>query len=372
MKTFIKFLPVLLIVLSSCKKAKKQEQLPEDFVIDGNRISLPENSTLRGRLGTGLIKLKDFRKEVQAPASVEANSTKMAKVTPPLVGRIINIYVKLGDTVKPGQVLFTIDSPELAQAQKDYLSAKAEIIQAEINMNRQKDLFDNGVGMKKDVEQTKTNFEVAKSQLKQAEARLKIYNIDPEKTSLGEPLKVYSPIRGRVISMGLAPGEYHNDPNQNLITIADLSSVWITANVREKDIRFLAEGEDAIARISAYPEDRFEGKVLYIDDILDVETRTVKVRVGFDNPQRKMKPGMFASVTFRSKVDKALLIPAKSIIQENDKKFVFLKISDGNFEKREIITDDSDSFQDEIVVTDGIADGDEIITEGTFYLLKMK
>ncbi|HNF16693.1 MAG TPA: efflux RND transporter periplasmic adaptor subunit [Leptospiraceae bacterium] len=362
---------VLSLFFNECRKPAPKAPV-EDFILDKGRIVIPPDSPLKGRLKIGKVEYKDFVKEVTAPASIEADPTKMVKVTPPLVGRIVKIYVSLGSKVEPGQILFSIDSPDLALAQKEYLSAKAEMLQAEKNLNRQIDLLANGVGTQKEVELARTNFEVTKSQMKQTVTRLKMHSIDPEKTVLGEPLKVYSPIKGRVVSLNAAAGEYHNDPNQTLIIVADLSTVWITANVREKDIRFISQEEYVLARISAYPETRFEGKVLFVDDLLDLDTRTVKVRVEFSNSDKKLKPGMYATVIFKDKSQKAILIPSKAIIQENDKKFVFVRQDDGSFEKREVNTDDSDSVDEDIVITDGLKEGDFIIMEGSFYLLKVK
>ncbi|EPG76104.1 efflux transporter, RND family, MFP subunit [Leptospira fainei serovar Hurstbridge str. BUT 6] len=356
----------------NCKKKNIDFEPIEDFKIEGDYFIIPENSPLRGKIRTGEVHLKDFVKEIQAPASVEANSTKMVKVTPPLVGRIVKLYVKLGEPVSPGKILFSIDTPELAQAQKDYLSAKAQLLQAEIDLTRQSDLLAHGVGMQKEVQQAKTNYDVIKSQLNQSSIRLKMYKIDPENTALGEPLKVYSPIKGRIVSMNIAPGEFHNDANETLITIADLSSVWITANVQEKDIRFVNAGDPCSARVSAYPEENFNGKVLFMDDILDSESRTVKVRVEFRNPERKLKPGMFATVIFQSKPKKSILIPSKALIQEGDKKFVFVKKSEKSYEKREVRTDDTESLAEDVVIIDGLIVGDHIITDGSFYLLKVK
>lgn len=359
-----------IIIFSYCKKTNENPDIPDDFILTEDKLIVPKNSPLMGRIKTEVVTKTDYVKEIQSPASIEANPSKMVKVAPPLVGRIVKLFVKLGDSVKQNDLLFSIDAPELAQAQKDYLSAKATLSQAEIDLHRQNDLLMNGVGMQKEAEQAKTNYEIARNQVNQAHIRLRMYKIDPEHTVLGEPLKVYSPIKGRVVAFNVAPGEYHNDPNQTLITIADLSTVWIAANVREKDIRFVSEGEEAHANISAYPEKKFNGKVLFIDDILDAETRSVKVRLEFKNEERQLKPGMFATVIFRAKPVKAILISSKSLIQEVDKKFVFKKIGEGAFKKHPVVADESSG--DNALVTEGLNEGDEIISEGSFYFLKMK
>ena len=120
----------------------------------------------------------------------------------------------------------------------------------------------------------------------------------PKSGKLGQPLRVFSPLSGQVVEMASAHGEYRNDVTAPLMTVADLSTVWLTASVQEKDLRFLAKGQEINASFAAYPGEKITGTILFIGDLVDPDIRVTKVRIAFANPQHRLKPGMFATVNF--------------------------------------------------------------------------
>lgn len=281
----------------------------------------------------------------------------MAKIAPPLTGRVVKLFVRFGDTVKQGSPLLSLDSADLVSAQSDYLKAKSALAQAERNVARQKDLKDHGIGAQRELEQAQTDRDTAESELERTTTRLNLLRVGPG--GVGGPLTVTSPIAGRVIDLSTAPGQFQNDPATVLMIVADLSTVWLTANVQEKDIRRVHQQDEASATFAAYPGESFTGNVLFVGDLLDPDTRTIKVRVAFKNDDFRLKPGMFATVTFKSKPAPEIVVPTSAVVISGDKSSVYVESAPWTFERRAVEV--GEQVGDGIVVTRGLAAGTRIV-----------
>ncbi|WP_394822950.1 efflux RND transporter periplasmic adaptor subunit [Pendulispora albinea] len=330
----------------------------------GGKVVVPEGSPLRQRIEVQPVALQAVERHIVAPSTVEAEPTRLAKIAPPLTGRIVKLFVRFGDAIKAGAPLFTIDSPDLVAAQSDYLKAMSAIAQAERNVARQKDLVDHGIGAQRELEQAQTDRDTAKSELDRCATRLRLLGVDPG--NVAGPLTVRSPIAGRVIELSTAPGQYQNDPAAILMIVADLSNVWVTANIQEKDIRRVHQGDDAVATFNAYPGESFGGKVLFVGDLLDPETRTIKVRIAFDNPDSRLKPGMFATVSFHGQAVRELTVPVASVVIVGDKSHVFFETGPWEFERRPVEV--GDQVGDRFIVTKGLEVGQRIVTSNAVLL----
>lgn len=330
----------------------------EAVVHEGMKVKIPEGSPLRERLKVETAQTLAVSEMLQVPAQVETDPTTTAKITPPVAGRVVNLFVHVGDTVKQGQPLFTLDAPDLVTAQSDYLRAQSTVAQAEKTLARQRDLKDHGVGSERDLEQAQTDAKLAHEDLERALTRLKLLKTDPGQ--IAKPLTVFAPIPGRVVDATVAPGEFKNDPNAVLMTITDLSKVWLTANVQEKDIRKIDAGESVSATLTAYPDQEFVGRVLFVADVLDPDTRTLKARISIPNEKARLKPGMFALVTFHSHAIEALVVPATALVLLGDKTVVFKEVAPWTFEPREVVT--GSTHDKDVVILKGLASGERIVT----------
>jgi cobalt-zinc-cadmium efflux system membrane fusion protein len=319
---------------------------------------------LRARLKIATVAVTPVRHELNVPATAEGDPAKMARISPPLAGRIVKLHVRLGEAVAQGAPLLALDSADLVAAQSDYLKARSAESQAQRSQLRQRDLRDHGIGAQKELEQAQTDLELARSELGRATTRLRLLGMSPG--DVGKPLVVRAPVPGRVIELATAPGQYQNDPNAVLMTIADLSSVWVTASVPEKDIRRVSVGEEAHIDFSAYPGERFAGTVQFIGDVLAPETRTVKVRIHLDNPQRRLKPGMFARVTLRDRAAPEIVVPATAVLVRGDRSHVFVERAPWTFERREVEV--GDPAEGGVCITRGLRAGERIATAGTVVL----
>ena len=354
------------IALAACKGSgtATRDDDPSAFQrVEGDYV-VPASSPLRDRLTVGAALTQAVQGELAAPATVEAEPTRMAKIAPPLPGRVVKLFVHFGDSVTAGTALFTLDSPDLVAAQSDLLKAKSGAAQAERNLARQKDLVEHGVSAQRELEQAQTDRDTAQSELERATTRLHLLGLGPG-AAFG-PMTVTSPIAGRVIDLSTAPGQFQADPSIPVMIIADLSSVWITASVQEKDIRRVHQGDDASVALAAYPGEPIVGKVLFVGDLLDPETRAIKVRVELPNLESKLKPGMFATVSFKGKAVAEVMVPTTALLLHGDKSSVFVEKSEWRFERRDV--DVGAQIGDKIVITRGLEPDARVVTKNAVLL----
>lgn len=352
--------------LAACSGSSKPEAADDTptLIREDGHVRIPEGSPLRGSIKVEPARTQTVTETLQVPAQVETDPTTTAKITPPVAGRIVQLFVHVGDTVKAGQPLFTMDSPDLVTAQSDYLRAQSTLAQAERDQKRQQDLKDHGVGSEKDLEQAETAAKIAREDLERATTRLHLLKIDPG--NLGKPLTVFAPIPGRIVDAALAPGEFKNDPTAVVMTIADLSKVWLTANVQEKDISKVQKDEAVTATLTAYPDETFDGRVLFVADVLDPDTRTLKARIAIPNEAGRLKPGMFALVQFHSTATNEIVVPATALVLLGDKTVVFKEIAPWTFEPHEVTP--GSTHDNQVAIAKGLAAGERIVTSGAVLL----
>jgi len=350
-----------LFLLGGCDRLQKPGNAGDASAIvhDGNRVTVPTSNPLSGRLQAEPAELTSVQRQVAAPASVEADPARNAKILPPLSGHILQLFVRPGDTVKKGQALLSIDAPDFVGAQADYARSRSALAQAERALERQKDLAAHGIVGQKDVEQATADRDAAISDYNRAKDRLRLLGMDPDKTELGAPLIVRSPLSGKVLDVSTAPGEFRNDPNAPLMTVADLSTVWVTANVQEKDIHYVHDGDPATATFAAYPNEKFQGKVLFVADVLDPDTRTAKVRVAFNNEDGRLRPAMFATVVLKTWDTKELTVPTSALVMAGDHTTVFVEVGKNIFEQRTVQTGEQQG--DRTIIKGGLQPGGRVL-----------
>jgi cobalt-zinc-cadmium efflux system membrane fusion protein len=364
---FVAGIPVLLlvVVLAGCKRAEPAEP-PSQFERQGDLVVIPEQSILRDRLKFDTARVEKIQSQLSAPAVVEADPQQYANIFPPLTGRLIRLHVQLGDTVTNGQLLASLQSPDFFAAQDNYVKAKSVEELTNRALKRQQELLENKIAAQKDVEQAMSDYESAKIDLDTAVEQLLAYGFNPDTDKFGQPMQVFSPLSGQVVEMASAHGEFRNDNTIPLMTVADLSTVWVTASVHEKDLRFLTKGQEISASIAAYPGESFSGKVSFIGDLIDPDIRVAKVRIAFDNPDRRLKPGMFATVNFLGFPQTQVTVPATAVVQSGNSAFIFEQIKPWILQPREVKV--GTQQDDRLIITDGLEAGASILAkEGVLF-----
>ena len=361
MRSVLVPMAVLLAALGGCGDGQKQASGDDASAVQhsGNKVVVPASSPLAGRLEVEPAKMTTFTQQVTAPASVEADPARYARILPPLNGRVLQLFVHPGDAVKKGQELLTIDAPDFVSAQTDYSRTRSVLAQAERNLTRQEDLAAHGIIGQRDVDQGRTDRDSAQSDFNRSKQRLKQLGMDPDKTQLGEPLIVRSPLTGKVLDVTTATGEYRNDPTAPMMTVADLSDIWVTANVQEKDIHYVHKGDPATATFGAYPSETFKGKVLFVADVLDPDTRTAKVRIAYANTDGRLRPAMFATVTLKTWDTQELTVPTTALVLVGEHTTVFVQVAANTYEQRSVIAGEQQGTR--TIVKSGVQAGDKVL-----------
>ncbi|WP_402719401.1 efflux RND transporter periplasmic adaptor subunit [Janthinobacterium rivuli] len=346
--------------LAGCAKPTAAATPPAQSThLDDGSIAVDKMSPLRQRLQIAPVQEQDIATQTQAPGSIEAMPEKLVKITPPLAGRITRLQRSLGDSVKAGDPLFTLDSAELSAAYADDSKAKSALLQARQELERQKTLFDAEIAARKEYEAAQAAFAQAGSDAQASADKLAQYGAGARGTRRDYVLR--SPIAGTVIAMEGAQGGYWNDINAPVMTVADLSTVWLSANVAERDLAQVAVGQATRITVDAWPGKAFEGKVAYVGAVLDPETRTVKVRVAIDNRAGAFKPGMFAHAGFAGASRRALLVPAAAVLQSGPSTRVMVERSPLVFTPRTVEV--GASHGDQVEIVSGLRAGERIVVK---------
>jgi cobalt-zinc-cadmium efflux system membrane fusion protein len=372
MKSHIKTLclaMLCLVIVSSCKKENEDKE-NHNFKMNGDIIEVPNSSPLYSKLKTINIVDSVCELETTVSGSIKAIPNNYAKIASPFPGRITKSFVNLGQKVSQGSPIFEISSAEFYETGKNYYQAKQEFELATKNLKRQKDLIKNGVGVQKDLEEAEVNYELKHKEKERAEASLRVFNIDPQKLTLGQPLTVRSPISGTVIENNIVRGQYLKEDAEPIALVAELSKVWAVAQVKEKDINSISLDEEVTIYCANDTEQTYTGKIYHVGETLDEATRSIQVIIECDNPKFKLKPGMYVSVKFCGKKRNTISAPAKSVFIEGDKSFVFVKVGEGKYQKRYVKT--GSNFNDRILIEDGLKPNEIIVGEGAYYLIEAK
>jgi cobalt-zinc-cadmium efflux system membrane fusion protein len=319
--------------------------------------------------------------EMIAPGKIEANPNRISKVGLPVTGRITTVLVKTGDAVKKDQPLLTVQSPDADAAMSTFLSAQAAVTQAQAalikaqsDLDRSSDLFEHGAVAKKDVlsaenalAQGKAALEQAQAAHEQAQRRLAGLGLTPDDSR--QEVILRSPLAGKVLELSVVPGEFRNDTSASLMTIADLSTVWVTSQVPESYIRLVQIGERVEISLVAYPGETFEGRVSRIADTLDAQTRTVKVQAEMDNRTGRFRPEMYGTIHHLESTTKTVVIPAAAIIHDGDRTIVFVERTPGHFEERDVSL--GKRTGDLVRVSSGVQPGDSVVVDGATLLMSL-
>ncbi len=342
------------------------------LIRDGQRITIPDGSPLRDKLTIAAVSQKEIKRNLVLPAVVEADPARLVKVLPPLSGRVTQLRVQLGEEVVQGQPLVVLDSPDLATAYADYDRAKVLLTLALKNRDRLRDLARSGGAALREQQQAETDYVTAEVENQRAQARLKQIGVDPDTPDKSRTITIPAPVSGSVIDLTVAAGALWNDATAALMTVADLSTVWVTANVPEKDTSLVAKGQSVDIVFAAYPGEVFNGQVLFVSNVLDPDTRRTKVRIAIQNPAMRFKPGMFANVTFFAPSQMMPVVPTSALVLKDDVNQVFVEETPGaggtpavaGLTFKAVPVEVGFEQGDEAVIQSGLKVGDRVVVKG--------
>jgi cobalt-zinc-cadmium efflux system membrane fusion protein len=332
----------------------------------GNQIFVPENSVLRQRLTVMPAPTRLESGRITAPGTVEADPARTIAVLSSGAGRVQSLKVGLGDRVRRGAVLATIDSPDLAQAYDDNDKASSSARLAAANLKRAEEQFKIGATAQRDLDQARSDNAQAAAEYARTRAHLRAMGAPEDARGAGRLLTVRAPMNGSVTALATAPGVQINDITQSIMTIADLSVVWVTALVAEKDVAVLAPGQDAEVSVAAYPGRPLHGKVLFVPDVIEADSRRNKTRIAFENPDYALKPNMFTTVTLYGPAHTRVVLPSSALLMNNDRTTVFIATAPWTFERRTVEPFLEESS--EVVIASGVHPGEQVVVRGGILL----
>jgi len=332
----------------------------------GDRMVVPPDSPLRRVLTVEEPAMREVARSLVLPAIVEADPARTVKVLPPVSGLVVQLKVQLGARVKQGQELAVIDSGDLAQAYSDVEKARATLTMTKKAIDRQMGLEKAGGAAVKEREQAENDHAQAVSELERSQTRLRAMGIPADQKEPSRLLSVKAPVDGSVIDLQVAPGAFLNDTAAAMMTISNLDTIWVTANVPEKDIAFVFTGQTVNVTFRSYPDKIFEGKVLFVSDVVEPDTRRNKVRIAFENPDKALKPNMFADATFLAPSVSRLMVPTSALVLTNDRTNVFVEAAEWAFERRDIEIAYQEGAM--IAIKSGVKPGERVVVKGAVRL----
>ena len=330
-----------------------------------------------------------FRSETVTEGKVAVDEDRSTPVFSPYAGRVTKLLVRPGDSVVQGEPLFVIEAADTVQAQNDFITAmtalnkaRSALDLAQIQDKRAKDLFEGKAVPLKDYQQTQATLIQAQNDLRSSQTaleaarnKLRILGLTDEaistfqeKGSINPNTTIFSPIAGTVVQRKVGPGQYVNSGSSDpVFVIGDLSTVWLTAFVRESDASKVSVGQEIAINVLALPGRTLTGHINYVAAAIDPATRRLLVRATLDNKDGLLKPEMFANVTIYSAGDHpAVGVPKQALIYESNQVRVWVAHEDKSIELRQIKTGLTNG---DLVEVDGnLRPGERIVTKGSLFI----
>lgn len=346
-----------LVLKSSVDKTGKDEH--EKSTGDVNTVMLSPSQQVLANVQTQKIKTMEFSGEKTFNGYVKINEKNFSHIATAVAGKITVMYVNFeGQAVRKGQPVMEIYSPELVSTQKEYLLA-----------------LDNLNALKKNEENMQEHHlagEQAESLVEAARRRLLLFEMTEAQLDeltrthqVRNTITLYSKYSGIVTKKYVHVGHWASS-GEDIYDVADLSTVWVIANVYEADIQYIKSGQTAMIYSASYPDEVLTAKINYINPVFNQDTRTMEVRIDVANPNQKLKPDMYVKVKLNTFASQTLAVPKNAVIRTGERNIVYIEKEKGVYEPREIsISYEQDGFY---AVTSGLKEGDVVVSSGGFLI----
>jgi membrane fusion protein, heavy metal efflux system len=337
-----------------------------------NPLEMKIAPALRRQIQVGELKWAPVSGSLRVSGRVEADGTRLARVGSPVTGRITDLLVMEGERVKRGQVLATIYSTELSDTQFAFIKAYSQQQLSRRAAERAKQLLSADVIGTAELQRREAEVLQASAEVSALGQQLKVLGMSDEAIEelettrkLNSQYQVIASIDGTVLERKVTIGQIVQ-PAEIAFMIADLSSVWLMADIPEQDAGDITVGKAVEAEIAAFPEQIIQGRLSFVSATVNPETRTVRTRMNLPNPGGKYKPAMLATVTLKDGVQRERVIPATAVVRENNQDHVFVQTGEDTFVLQQVAL--GDEFGDSRVVKDGLQPGQKIVLDGAFHL----
>jgi cobalt-zinc-cadmium efflux system membrane fusion protein len=346
-----------LTALAACGKKEGQQEENKKFVLSDSMQHMIQIDTVQ------YCNLSD---ELSLTGEVSFNENNVVKVFPRSSGQVLESHASLGDKVSKGQVLAVIRSADVAGNYSDLSSTNADVTIAKRQMENAESLYKNGINSEREYIEAKQNYEKALAARNKVQS---VININGGgKTSATGTYTLTAPIDGYIVEKKITTGAFiRPDMGDNLFTISNLKNVWIYANVYESDIAKVKEGYDATVIPMAYPDKKYDAKIDKISQVLDPQSKSMRVRVTLENRDMLLKPDMFAKVIVANKEGTtATCIPTAAIVSQDGKNYVVTYKSNSDMAINEV--DIIKTVGDKTFVRSGLQQGQKLITKNQLFI----
>ena len=358
---------IIFLILGSCGGDK---EIADPKKINPNEVIA--NADMLKQIKFEAAKIIPIKRTLDIPGSIEVKQKLLARIGSPVQGRIIEINGELGDTVKQGDVLAVINSTELAKQQLAYIKSVQMVELKTKAYERAVLLFDADVVSEAQKLQRKTELSSAKADMEASKDQLFVMGMTvaeieaiKSETQIDAITNIVAKIDGKIIKKNVNVGQVV-DPTEDIFTIAMLNEVWGVAQIPERQIGFLKEGDDLLIDVPAYEDKLVEGKITYLGDIVDPVTRTVTIRTEIDNNHGLLKPDMLITMKVSGMKIEKVGVPINAIVSIDDIPNIFVKTGKNKFLLRPVTLGIKN--KEFVHIDDGLLEGEEVVIDGAFHL----
>jgi membrane fusion protein, heavy metal efflux system len=368
----------LSLVLSACgdkekvappAAAKIEAPAPNDPTL------IKADATLMSRIKVATIEERNVTETLRVAGQLQTNLYKTMRIGAPIAGRLTQINAQFSQEVQAGQVLAEISNPELAQAQLSFLKAHSQQKLTTAAVERAQLLLSADVIGSAELQRRQAEQQIAGAEKRAVSDQLKALGISPAKISqleatgqIQSSASITASGKGTVIDVKVTQGQVIN-PSDILFVISDLNELWAQAELPEQDSQFVKKGQRVQVEIPALGQAAIVGTVAYVADVVNPETRTVRVGVSLPNTDRKLKPSMLMTMLIEGKAISKTVVPQAAVVRENDADHVFIKQADGNFKLTRIeLGPETNGFRPVLGSIKGIPKDAQIVIDGAFHL----
>jgi cobalt-zinc-cadmium efflux system membrane fusion protein len=357
----------IFLILGSCSNDKEIADVKKK-----NPNEVVASAEILDQIKFEPAKIIPIKKTLDIPGSIEVKQNLLARIGSPVQGRIIEIKGELGKTVKQGDVLAVINSTELAKQQLAYIKSVQMVELKTKAYERAVLLFDADVVSEAQKLERKTELSSAKADMEASKDQLFVMGMTvaeieaiKSETQIDAITNIVAKIDGKIIKKNVNVGQVV-DPTEDIFTIAMLNEVWGVAQIPERQIGFLKEGDDLLIDVPAYEDKLVEGKITYLGDIVDPVTRTVTIRTEIDNNHGLLKPDMLITMKVSGMKIEKVGVPINAIVSIDDIPNIFVKTGNNKFLLRPVTLGIKN--KEFVHIDDGLLEGEEVVIDGAFHL----
>ncbi|MDT6962045.1 efflux RND transporter periplasmic adaptor subunit [Cupriavidus sp. SZY C1] len=361
---------VLALSLAGC--SKEPEAVAEAPKLPPGVVKPEEN--LQKTLKVAVVATSPFSEMLRVAGRVDFDEQRVSRIGATVTGRVTDLYAILGQEVKAGQVLARLHSSELGAAQMAFLKAEAQNELQARNAERARQLFDADVIGRAELQRRQSEYAIAAAEMRAYRDQLRVLGMSAQAIatlakngSIESYSPVFSSINGTVVERNVAQGQVVQ-PADALYTVADLSRVWVVAEVPEQQAAQVAEGQAVDIEVPslANSNGRITGKLIYVGRTVNPQSRTVLVRTELENKEGRLKPAMLASMLIAGKPVDTLVVPGSAVVRDGNDEQVYVETAPGQYRLTKVkLGSESDGMR---VVQSGIRSGDRVVVEGAFHL----